>query len=77
MSLQLFVKTMTGRVITLDCESSDSILSLKQKIAGLEGEAHQLIPSPTPFRTLSPSFLPLYHSLTSKYSQTTVLRNVL
>ena len=28
---------MTGRVVTLDCESSDTILTLKRKISGLEG----------------------------------------
>jgi small subunit ribosomal protein S27Ae len=37
MSLQLFVKTLTGRTVTLDVESSDSVLSVKQKISGLEG----------------------------------------
>jgi hypothetical protein len=38
MSIQLFVKTLTGRVLTLDVDSSDTVLSVKQKIAGLEGK---------------------------------------
>ena len=37
MSNQIFVKTLTGRTITLDVDSSDSIESVKQKIQEKEG----------------------------------------
>ena len=37
MSMQIFVKTLTGKTITLDVESSDSVLSVKQKIQDKEG----------------------------------------
>lgn len=36
-SMQIFVKTMTGKTITLDVESSDSIGAVKQKIQDKEG----------------------------------------
>lgn len=32
MSMQIFVKTLTGKTITLDVESSDSIEAVKQKV---------------------------------------------
>ena len=35
--MQIFVKTLTGKTITLECESSDSIQDLKQKIQDKEG----------------------------------------
>jgi ubiquitin len=35
--MQIFVKTLTGRTITLEVEPSDSILNLKQKIQDKEG----------------------------------------
>ncbi|KAF0979375.1 hypothetical protein FDP41_001718 [Naegleria fowleri] len=35
--MQLFVKTLTGRTITLDVESNDSIENVKQKITDKEG----------------------------------------
>lgn len=35
--MQIFVKTLTGKTITLDVESGDSIDQLKQKIQDKEG----------------------------------------
>ncbi|KAF0978410.1 hypothetical protein FDP41_002230 [Naegleria fowleri] len=35
--MQLFVKTLTGRTITLDVESNDSIENVKQKVTDKEG----------------------------------------
>ena len=35
--MQIFVKTLTGKTITLDVESSDSIETVKQKIQDKEG----------------------------------------
>ncbi len=35
--MQIFVKTLTGKVMTLDIEPSDTIESLKQKIQDKEG----------------------------------------
>jgi len=32
MSMQIFVKTLTGKTITLDVDSSDSIENVKQKV---------------------------------------------
>jgi len=37
MSMQIFVKTLTGKTITLDVESSDTIEAVKQKIQDKEG----------------------------------------
>jgi ubiquitin len=35
--MQIFVKTLTGKTITLDVESSDQIDSIKEKIRDKEG----------------------------------------
>jgi len=35
--MQLFVKTLTGKTITLEAESSDTIESIKMKIQDKEG----------------------------------------
>ena len=37
MSMQIFVKTLTGKTITLDTEASDTIENIKQKIQDKEG----------------------------------------
>ncbi len=37
MGYQLFVKTLTGKTITLDVESDDKISDIKQKIQDKEG----------------------------------------
>ena len=36
-SIQIFVKTLTGKTITLDVDSADTIISIKQKIQDKEG----------------------------------------
>lgn len=37
MSFQIFVRTLTGKTITLDVEPSDSVETVKQKITDREG----------------------------------------
>ena len=37
LKMQIFVKTLTGKTITLDVESSDTIETVKQKIQDKEG----------------------------------------
>jgi ubiquitin len=37
MSMQIFVKTLTGKTITIDTDPSDTIESVKQKISEKEG----------------------------------------
>ena len=35
--MQIFIKTLTGKTITLDVDESDTIVKLKQKIQDKEG----------------------------------------
>ena len=36
-NMQIFIKTLTGKTITLDVEASDSVESVKEKIKDKEG----------------------------------------
>ncbi len=36
--MQIFIKSLTGKTITLDVEPSDTIINIKQKIQDKEGK---------------------------------------
>ena len=44
MGYQIFVKTLTGKTITLDVEASDTIESVKQKIQDKEVSTRHMQP---------------------------------